>query len=172
MSDVQTVSMIGLGNMGSALARAIAKAGHDLTVWNRSGEKCRPLADEGASVALSVGEAVSRSDVIVVCVRAATTSPLRSSTTTPPLRGHWRGNTDPAGTRRSDRGCRFHRLVHRSGRNLSGWRDHGVPGRCWNSRVPDPHLRRTRQHSSDANPCLTHLAATSGFLVPIRPHPR
>ena len=69
MSDVQTVSMIGLGNMGSALARAIAKAGHDLTVWNRSGEKCRPLADEGASVALSVGEAVSRSDVIVVCVR-------------------------------------------------------------------------------------------------------
>ena len=69
MSDVQTVSMIGLGNMGSALARAIAQAGHDLTVWNRSGEKCRPLAYEGASVALSVGEAVSRSDVIVVCVR-------------------------------------------------------------------------------------------------------
>ena len=61
--------MIGLGKMGSALARAIAKAGHELTVWNRSDAKCRPLAAEGASVASSVGDAVSRSDVIVVCVR-------------------------------------------------------------------------------------------------------
>lgn len=69
MSDVQTVSMIGLGAMGSALARAIAKTGHDLTVWNRSEAKCRPLAADGASVASSVGEAVSRSDVVVVCVR-------------------------------------------------------------------------------------------------------
>ena len=69
MSEVQTVSMIGLGNMGSAIARAIAKAGHDLTVWNRSDAKCRALAAEGASVALSVGDAVAASDVVVVCVR-------------------------------------------------------------------------------------------------------
>lgn len=69
MDEVSTVSMIGLGNMGSALANAIADAGHGLTVWNRSDAKCQALADQGATVAASVGEAVSKSDVIVVCVR-------------------------------------------------------------------------------------------------------
>jgi 3-hydroxyisobutyrate dehydrogenase-like beta-hydroxyacid dehydrogenase len=63
------VSMIGLGSMGSALAAAIASDGHDLTVWNRSAEKCLAVAERGASVVDSVGDAVSRSEVIVVCVR-------------------------------------------------------------------------------------------------------
>jgi len=69
VSESLTVSMIGLGAMGSALASAILETGHELAVWNRSSEKCRPLAAEGASVASSVGDAVSRSDVVVVCVR-------------------------------------------------------------------------------------------------------
>ena len=69
VSELQTVSMIGLGNMGSALAGAIADSDHHLTVWNRSDAKCRAFADQGASVASSVGGAVSKSDVIVVCVR-------------------------------------------------------------------------------------------------------
>ena len=64
VSESLTVSVVGLGAMGSALARAIAGTGHELTVWNRSSEKCRPLAAEGASVASSVGDAVSRSDVV------------------------------------------------------------------------------------------------------------
>ena len=33
------ISMIGLGAMGSALARALLKSGHGLTVWNRSPQK-------------------------------------------------------------------------------------------------------------------------------------
>ena len=69
VSESLTVSVIGLGNMGSALANAILEAGHELTVWNRSSERCRRFAAEGASVASSVGDAVSRSDVVVVCVR-------------------------------------------------------------------------------------------------------
>lgn len=69
MSELETVSMIGLGNMGSALASAIADSDRDLTVWNRSDAKARALADQGASVASSVRDAVARSDVIVVCVR-------------------------------------------------------------------------------------------------------
>lgn len=64
-----TVSMVGLGSMGSALANAIVRAGHDLTVWNRSDAKCQPLAEQGAAVASSVREAVSSSEVIVACVR-------------------------------------------------------------------------------------------------------
>lgn len=37
MSDI---SVIGTGAMGSALARALLKAGREVTVWNRSPEKC------------------------------------------------------------------------------------------------------------------------------------
>ena len=70
VNDRPAVSMIGLGSMGSALATAIASGGHDLTVWNRSAEKCLAVAERGASVVDSVGDAVSRSEVIVVCVRS------------------------------------------------------------------------------------------------------
>ena len=69
MRDHRTVSMIGLGHMGSALASAFVEAGHELTVWNRSDDKCEAFAERGAAVASSVGEAVSRSEVVVVCVR-------------------------------------------------------------------------------------------------------
>jgi 3-hydroxyisobutyrate dehydrogenase-like beta-hydroxyacid dehydrogenase len=67
MSQHQTASMIGKGDMGAALAGALIDAGHDLTVWNRSDEKYRALADRGAAVASSVGDALSRSEVVVVC---------------------------------------------------------------------------------------------------------
>ncbi|MBX3276467.1 MAG: NAD(P)-dependent oxidoreductase [Acidobacteria bacterium] len=65
---VQSVSVIGLGLMGSALARAFLAAGHNVTVWNRSAEKCQPLVQAGASAAASVEAAVEGSDVIAVCV--------------------------------------------------------------------------------------------------------
>ena len=37
------VIVIGLGNMGSALARALLENGRAVTVWNRSSEKAAPL---------------------------------------------------------------------------------------------------------------------------------
>ena len=36
------VSVIGLGNMGSALARALLENGRQVTVWNRSPRKAAP----------------------------------------------------------------------------------------------------------------------------------
>jgi len=62
------LTMIGLGAMGSALARAFAGAGHDLTVWNRTASKAGPLAALGARVAPGIAEAVEASPVIVLCV--------------------------------------------------------------------------------------------------------
>ena len=47
------ISVIGLGAMGSALARALVKAGHEVTVWNRSPQKMEPLVDLGADGAES-----------------------------------------------------------------------------------------------------------------------
>lgn len=62
------ISMIGLGSMGSALARAQIGAGRKVTVWNRSAGKMEPLATLGAEPAASVAQAVEASPVIMVCV--------------------------------------------------------------------------------------------------------
>lgn len=62
------VSVIGLGRMGAALARAFLKAGITTHVWNRSSDKASPLAGQGASVAPSVSAAATAADIVVVCV--------------------------------------------------------------------------------------------------------
>ena len=62
------VTVIGLGNMGSALARALLKNGCTVTAWNRSPQKAAPLVDNGAVLAPSVAAALTASPVIFVCV--------------------------------------------------------------------------------------------------------
>ena len=65
MSDV---TVIGLGNMGSALARVLLENGQAITVWNRSPEKAASLLDAGAVLAPSVGAALVASPLVIVCV--------------------------------------------------------------------------------------------------------
>ena len=64
------VTVIGLGNMGSALARALLDApqGHAVTVWNRSPEKAAPLVEKGAVLAPHIGAALTASPIILICV--------------------------------------------------------------------------------------------------------
>ena len=62
------VTVIGLGNMGSALARALLKNGYAVTAWNRSPQKAAPLVDNGAVLAPSVAAALTASPIIFVCV--------------------------------------------------------------------------------------------------------
>ena len=62
------VSVIGLGNMGSALARGLLEKGRTVTVWNRSPEKAAALVEKGAALALSPDAAFSASPIILVCV--------------------------------------------------------------------------------------------------------
>jgi 3-hydroxyisobutyrate dehydrogenase-like beta-hydroxyacid dehydrogenase len=62
------VTVIGLGNMGSALAHALLANGHVVTVWNRSPEKAVPLVERGAVLAPSAAEAIRASPVTLVCV--------------------------------------------------------------------------------------------------------
>ena len=62
------LTMIGLGAMGSALARAFLGAGHSVTVWNRSPEKMKPFLVLGARSASTIVEAVQASPIIVVCI--------------------------------------------------------------------------------------------------------
>lgn len=58
------VGFIGLGQMGAGMAASLIRGGHELTVYNRTREKARPLADMGAKVANSVEEAC-RGEVVV-----------------------------------------------------------------------------------------------------------
>lgn len=67
--DIMTaLSVVGLGAMGGALARAFQKGGHDITVWNRTADKMKPFVANGAISASSIVEAVRVSPVILVCV--------------------------------------------------------------------------------------------------------
>ena len=45
------VGIAGVGKMGAAIALRLMEAGHKVTVWNRSADKTKPLADAGAGVA-------------------------------------------------------------------------------------------------------------------------
>ncbi|MGO9343935.1 MAG: NAD(P)-dependent oxidoreductase [Acidimicrobiales bacterium] len=66
-SSQKRVSVVGLGLLGSAMARAFLDNGYELTVWNRSSE--RAAAFNGvARIASSVAEACEASDVIIVCL--------------------------------------------------------------------------------------------------------
>lgn len=62
------VTVLGLGPMGRALAGAFLDAGVRTTVWNRTPGKDRDLVERGAVSAGSAEEAVSASELIVVCV--------------------------------------------------------------------------------------------------------
>ncbi len=88
-NEGQQVSVIGLGNMGSALAEALITSGHRVTVWNRTASKCATLAKAGASVAASIPEAAAAAPVIVVCVtnHDASVSLLQTDEVASALRG-------------------------------------------------------------------------------------
>ena len=53
MSDAKkpTIGWLGTGRMGYDMAKCLAKAGYDITVWNRTRAKAEPLMKEGAKVA-------------------------------------------------------------------------------------------------------------------------
>lgn len=65
---MSNVSVIGLGAMGSALARALLKSGLSVTVWNRSPAKAEALVAKGAVAAASIKEAVEASKLVIACL--------------------------------------------------------------------------------------------------------
>jgi 3-hydroxyisobutyrate dehydrogenase len=58
------LGFIGLGTMGRPMALNLTRAGHPLTVWNRSRHKCVPLRAAGATVVDGVADVFRRSDVV------------------------------------------------------------------------------------------------------------
>jgi len=65
MHLIKTISYLGLGTMGSGMAANVLKAGYELTVWNRSTEKCEPFARKGARVAKTPADAARDVDLVM-----------------------------------------------------------------------------------------------------------
>ena len=64
----KTVLLIGLGNMGTALARTLLGSGYETWVWNRTKEKVGTLLDAGALWSEDVWAAVGFVDSVVMCL--------------------------------------------------------------------------------------------------------
>ena len=65
MTAKLTVSVLGTGIMGAAMARNLVRAGHTVRAWNRTRAKAEPLAADGAHIAGSPADAVQGADVVV-----------------------------------------------------------------------------------------------------------
>ena len=57
---------IGLGKMGAGMVESLLRAGHKVTVYNRSQEKAKPLVEKGARKAASVADACKGDAVITM----------------------------------------------------------------------------------------------------------
>jgi 3-hydroxyisobutyrate dehydrogenase-like beta-hydroxyacid dehydrogenase len=75
--------------MGTAMAHSLLASGRSVTVWNRSADKAQRFNSAGADVATSAADAISASDVSILCVRnhKITAELLR------PISGHLSGKT-------------------------------------------------------------------------------
>ncbi|GAA4984101.1 NAD(P)-dependent oxidoreductase [Actinopolymorpha pittospori] len=62
------VTVLGMGPMGRALARACVNDGHPTTVWNRTPGRADDLLAAGAVQADTAAEAVAASPLVIVCV--------------------------------------------------------------------------------------------------------
>lgn len=67
-NKIKKVGFLGLGKMGGFMASNILKAGFDVTVYNRTQEKTKPLVEKGAKGAATPREAASGMDVVITCL--------------------------------------------------------------------------------------------------------
>jgi 3-hydroxyisobutyrate dehydrogenase-like beta-hydroxyacid dehydrogenase len=80
-TDPTTVAVVGIGAMGSRIARRLVDTGHEVFIWNRTPEKMAELVELGAVPAASPAEAARRADVVITMV--ADPSALRAVTEGP-----------------------------------------------------------------------------------------
>jgi 3-hydroxyisobutyrate dehydrogenase len=63
--SAMTVCVLGTGLMGAGMARSLARAGLNVTAWNRDGAKSAPLAADGITVAEKPEDAVRDASVVL-----------------------------------------------------------------------------------------------------------
>src|SRR2546423_14475812 len=68
---MERVGFVGLGIMGSPMARNAIKAGFPVTVTNRTLDRAKPLEQAGATVVRTPKEVAERSDLVVTMVTSS-----------------------------------------------------------------------------------------------------
>ncbi|WP_022722218.1 NAD(P)-dependent oxidoreductase [Rhodopseudomonas sp. B29] len=66
MTAPAPIGFIGIGTMGLPMALNLVRAGTPLVAWNRSAERCRPLADAGATIALGAADVFAACETIIL----------------------------------------------------------------------------------------------------------
>jgi len=64
-SKAMNIAFLGLGEMGSGMARNLLKNGHMVTVWNRSPRRAEPLHALGARIATNPAEAAKGAEIAI-----------------------------------------------------------------------------------------------------------
>lgn len=59
---------LGLGIMGSGIVKNLIDSGHNVAIWNRTGEKCRKFEEAGATVHLTPSDVIDNVDITFSCV--------------------------------------------------------------------------------------------------------
>ncbi|GFT66090.1 putative oxidoreductase GLYR1 homolog, partial [Nephila pilipes] len=62
------IGLIGLGNMGQTLVKKLLDSGHNVSVWNRTPEKCEQFAEAGVCVYTVLADIIFNCDIIFCCV--------------------------------------------------------------------------------------------------------
>jgi 3-hydroxyisobutyrate dehydrogenase-like beta-hydroxyacid dehydrogenase len=62
------IGFVGLGTMGEPIANNLRKAGHDLTVWNRTPAKADHIVAKGGKLARTARECAAGKDLVFTCV--------------------------------------------------------------------------------------------------------
>ncbi|MEU9982195.1 NAD(P)-binding domain-containing protein [Streptomyces sp. NPDC050856] len=65
-STKQSVTVIGLGPMGQAMAGAFLDRGYEVTVWNRTASRADALVARGAALAPNVEEALASNELVIL----------------------------------------------------------------------------------------------------------
>ncbi|MDN5725318.1 MAG: NAD(P)-binding domain-containing protein [Propionibacteriales bacterium] len=84
---LEPVTVIGLGPMGQAMARALHAGGHPVTVWNRTASRAVELVGEGVRLAESPRDAVEASELVLLSLTDYRPMYEILSTTLPALAG-------------------------------------------------------------------------------------
>ena len=67
----ERLGYLGLGLMGAPMTRRLLKAGYEVTVWNRSGDKAAPLVEAGATHAGGPRDVTASASIIFMCLTDA-----------------------------------------------------------------------------------------------------
>src|SRR5574340_432081 len=62
------IGFIGLGTMGEPIANNLRRAGHDLTVWNRTPARAGHIVSKGGKLAATPRDCASGRDAVFTCL--------------------------------------------------------------------------------------------------------